>query len=130
LILIANLRTAKKGKPQVMKSSKGAVVSRKKIRSRARPLAGNRIYFPQALRDAIPGPELPGCARCLNLSSIGGDYSDDKLFGQSIRLKFLAEESGKLKGTFEIGVELQLDAARGLVATLRELVGRIEKAGV
>ena len=113
-----------------MKSSKGAVVSPKKVRSRVRPLAGNRIYFPQALRDAIPGPELPGCARCLNLSSINGDYTNDKLFGQSVRLKFLAEESGKLKGAFEIGVELQLDAARGLAATLRELVERLEKAEV
>ncbi len=110
-----------------MKSFKGSVVSRKKLRSRARPLAGNRIYFPQALRDAIPGPDLPGCARCLNLSSINGDYSNDNLFGQRVRLKFLAEESGRLKGAFEIGIELQLDAARGLAATLRELVERLEK---
>jgi hypothetical protein len=90
--------------------------------------ASNTIYFPQSLRDAIPGPELPGCARCLILSSINGGYANDNLFGQHVRLKLLAEESGKLKGAFEIGVVLQLDAARALAATLRELVDQLEKA--
>ncbi len=94
--------------------------------SRTRPRS-NHIYFPQRLRDAIPGPELPGCARCLNLTSIDGDSSNDNLFGRSVRLKFLAEESGKLTGAFEIGVHLQVDAARALARTLLDLAERIEK---
>ena len=110
-----------------MKSPKGAVEPRKKLRPRTKWPGSNRIYFPQTLRDAIPGPELPGCARCLILSSIDGASSNDDIFGRLIRLKFLAEESGKLKGVFEIGVELQLDAARALAATLRELVERLDK---
>jgi len=89
---------------------------------RAGSAQGNHIYFPQRLRDAIPGPELPGCARCLILSSIDGG-----LYGRRIRLKFRAEESGKLKGTFDIGVDLQADAARALAATLLDLAERTEQ---
>lgn len=87
----------------------------------------NYIVFPQALRDAIPGPELPGCARSLILDSIGGNCASDNFFGKRVRLKFLAKESGKLKGTFEIGVDLEPEAARALAATLRDLAERVEK---
>ena len=70
---------------------------------------------------------MPGCARLLILSSIAGACASDRFFGKRVRLKFLAQESGKLKGTFEIGVDLEPDAARGLAATLRELAERVEK---
>jgi hypothetical protein len=103
------------------------LVTRKRVRGQARWPRSNYIYFPQRLRDAIPGPELPGCARCLNLTSIGGESSSDNFFGQTVRLKLMAEESGKLKGAFEIGVHLQVDAARALAQTLLDLVERIEK---
>jgi hypothetical protein len=102
------------------------LVSRKRVRSQARWPRSNYIYFPQRLRDAIPGPELPGCARCLNLTSIDGDSSSDSFFGQTVRLKLLAEESGKLTGAFEIGVHLQVEAARALARTLLDLVERVE----
>lgn len=103
------------------------LVSTKRLRPQARWPRSNHIYFPQRLRDAIPGPELPGCARCLNLTSLDGDCSSDTLFGPRVRLKFLAEESGKLTGTFEIGVDLQVEAARALAATLLDLAERVEK---
>ncbi|MGD0299659.1 MAG: hypothetical protein ABSE86_21420 [Bryobacteraceae bacterium] len=103
------------------------LASRKRVRSQARWPRSNYIYFPQRLRDAIPGPELPGCARCLNLTSIDGESSSDNFFGQTVRLKLLAEESGKLTGAFEIGVHLQVDAARALARTLLDLVERVEK---
>jgi hypothetical protein len=106
------------------------LVSRKRVRPQARWPRSNHIYFPQRLRDAIPGPELPGCARCLNLTSIEAGYSSDTFFGQRVRLKFLAEESGKLTGTFEIGADLQVDAARALAQTLLDLVERIEEDAV
>ena len=98
---------------------------RKLVRKRLR--FSNYISFPQTLRDAIPGPELPGCARLLILSSIDGGCANDRFFGKRVRLKFLAKESGKLKGSFEIGVDLEPDAARGLAATLRGLVELLEK---
>jgi hypothetical protein len=103
------------------------LVSRKRVRPRGRWPRSNHIYFPQRLRDAIPGPELPGCARCLNLTSIAADYSSDNFFCSRVRLKFLAEESGKLTGAFEIGVDLQVEAARALAQTLLDLVERVEK---
>ena len=108
----------------------GKLASRKRVRPQARWPHSNYIYFPQRLRDAIPGPELPGCARCLNLTSIGGESSSDNFFGQTVRLKLLAEESGKLTGAFEIGVHLQVEAARALARTLLDLVERIEKTAV
>ena len=109
-----------------MKSSKKVVATRKRDQSRLR--FTNYVVFPQKLRDAIPGPELPGCARSLILSSINGDCTSDQFFGERIRLKFLAEESGKLQGRFEIGVDLEVEAARALAATLQQLVERLEKS--
>ena len=109
-----------------MKKSKAVVKPRKQVRQR-RLRFSNYISFPQTLRDAIPGPELPGCARLLILSSIDGGCVNDQFFGKRVRLKFLAEESGKLKGSFEIGVDLEPDAARSMAATLRELVDRLEQ---
>ena len=106
----------------------GKLASRKRVRRKVQWARANYIYLPQTLREAIPGPELPGCARCLNLTSINGDAASDRLFGSRVRLKLQAEESGKLKGTFEIGMELQVDAARALAGTLLDLVRRMEKA--
>jgi hypothetical protein len=108
-----------------MKSSKGLAKRRKDVRARTR--FSNYIVFPQELRDAIPGPELPGCARSLILSSIDGAWSSDHFFGKRVRLKFLAKESGKLKGSFEIGIDLEPDAARAMAATLLDLAERVEK---
>jgi hypothetical protein len=122
ILYIVTLKS--KGKP-VRK-----LASRKRLRPQARWPNSNYIYFPQRLRDAIPGPALAGCARCLNLTSVDGDYSSDNLFGRTVRLKFLAEESGKLTGAFEIGVHLQVEAARALAQTLLDLAERIEKAAV
>lgn len=108
-----------------MKSPKGLAKVPKKVRRGIR--FSNYIVFPQTLRDAIPGPELPGCARSLILDSIGGNCASDNFFGKRVRLKFLAKESGKLKGTFEIGVDLEPEAARALAATLRDLAERAER---
>lgn len=108
-----------------MKSRKAVVKQPKQVRTRMR--FTNYISFPQELRGAIPGPELPGCARLLVLSSIDGACGEDYFFGKRVRLKFLAKESGKLKGSFEIGVDLEPEAAQALAATLGELVERVEK---
>jgi len=84
--------------------------------------------FPQALRDAIPGPNLPGCDRSLRLSSVDGTSSQSVLFGgPRVQLNFRVEESGKLTGTFDVKVHLNVEAARGLAVMLQELVARVEE---
>jgi hypothetical protein len=84
----------------------------------------NSVQFPQALRDAIPGPDLPGCDRLLVLSSIDGSRINSPLYGQRVQLKMRVEESGKLTGAFDLNVHLTVEAARALAATLQKLTER------
>jgi len=78
----------------------------------------NAMIFPRELRDAIP--ELHG-ARDLELDSIDGRSSNLVLFGPLVQLKLVVKETGKLKGRFVIGLDIQPDAARELAATLTKL---------
>jgi hypothetical protein len=111
-----------------MRSSKKAAVSVKHPIARRRVLSlPNSMVFPHTLRNAIPGPELPGCGRSLILSSIDGSCSRSA-FGQRVRLSFHVQEAGKLTGEFEVYADLNVDAAKALAATLDELVERVELA--
>lgn len=83
----------------------------------------NKMIFPQALRDAIPGPELPGCDRALVLAAIDGANLDTPA-GPFVRLNFRLEETGKLTGVFDVHADLNLDAARALASTLQQLIDR------
>ena len=76
----------------------------------------NAMTFPRELREAIP--ELHG-ARDLELDSIDGRSLN--LFGPLVRLKLVVKETGKLRGRFVVGMDLQPDAARELAATLTKL---------
>ena len=106
-----------------MKTPRGAVVALKKpARPRVRRQPPNHVHFPQSLRDAIPGPDLPGCDRLLILSSIEGSWSRSILFGPRVQLNLRVEESGKLTGVFDVKVHLNGDAARALAATLEKLI--------
>ncbi len=88
---------------------------------------GNTMNFPQALRDAIP--TLSRCwGRCLNLSSITGRAVNSQLWGPRVRIKFQVEESGKLTGTFDVWMDVDPEAARGLARTLVQLADQAEKA--
>ena len=78
----------------------------------------NAMTFPRELREAIP--ELHG-ARDLELDSIDGRSSNMVFFGPLVQLKLVVRETGKLKGRFVIGMDLQPDAARELAATLNKL---------
>lgn len=78
----------------------------------------NAMTFPRELREAIP--ELHA-ARDLELDSIDGRSSNLVLFGPLVQLKLVVKETGKLKGRFVIGLDLQPDAARELAATLTKL---------
>jgi len=44
-----------------------------------------------------------------------------------VQLNFRVEESGKLTGTFDVKVHLNVEAARGLAVMLQELVARVEE---
>ena len=91
---------------------------------RAMWLSGNCMYFPQALRDAIP--HWVNSARMLNLTNIDGNCSHSQLRGRRIELNFHIEETGKLQGAFNVYADLEIEAARALAATLEELVKRAE----
>ena len=95
-------------------------------RRRLSPL--NTMNFPQALRDAIP--TLARCwGRCLVLSSITGRALNDPLFwGRRVRIKFQVEESGKLTGKFDVWMDVDPEAARGLARTLNQLADEAETA--
>lgn len=88
----------------------------------------NTMNFPQALRDAIP--TLARCwGRSLVLTSITGRALDDPLFwGRRVRVKFQVEESGKLTGKFDVWMDVDPEAARGLARTLNQLADEAEKA--
>jgi hypothetical protein len=88
----------------------------------------NTMNFPQGLRDAIP--TLARCwGRSLVLTSVTGRAVNDPLFlGKRVRVKFQVEESGKLTGRFDVWMDVDPEAARGLARTLNQLADEAEKA--
>ena len=85
----------------------------------------NMMAFPRELRGAIP--DLHG-GRVLELDSINGRSSNTVLFGPLVELKLVVKETGKLSGQFAIRMNLQIDAARELAATLNRLADRAEQS--
>ena len=100
-------------------------LTRPGLPSRRRPLKNrNYIMFPRELRDAIPNlPTYTG--RLLELESIDGSIIDNPLFGQSVSVKMVVTETGKLKGKFEVELGLQPEAARALGETLIQLAKQL-----
>ena len=99
---------------------KGALPSR-------RFTPANTMNFPQALRDAIPA--LPRCwGRSLLLSSITGSAFNTRLWGRRVRVKFQVEETGKLTGKFDVWMDIDPAAARGLARTLNHLADEADAA--
>jgi len=87
----------------------------------------NTMNFPQALRDAIPA--LARCwGRSLLLASITGLALNDPFWGKRVRVKFQVEETGKLNGKFDVWMDIDPEAARGLARTLNQLADEAEKA--
>jgi hypothetical protein len=98
---------------------------RQTVSRRLGPL--NTMNFPRSLRDAIP--TLERCwGRCLELTSITGRASHDPIWGKRVRVKFQVEESGKLTGKFDVWMDIDPEAARGLARTLNQLADAAEKA--
>ena len=92
-----------------------------------RRLNPNRIFFPRALRDAIP--DMPTCiGRDLVLDSMSGRAGNHFWFGPCVQLDLLAKETGKLTGEFPLRVSLSVEAARALADTLTRLAEQAESA--
>ena len=85
----------------------------------------NTMGFPRELRNAIPDLHA---GRILELDSINGQASNTALFGRMVALKLVVKETGKLKARYVVRMDLQIDAARQLAATLTELADRAEQA--
>ena len=110
-----------------MKSSSVQRARRDPALPRWRLMQLNTMNFPQALRDAIP--TLARCwGRSLVLASITGRALNDPLWGKRVRVKFQVEESGKLTGKFDVWMDVDPEAARGLARTLNQLADEAEKA--
>jgi hypothetical protein len=90
----------------------------------ARRLHGrNMMAFPRELREAIPDLHA---GRVLDLDSINGHAAKSPFFGLMVELKLVVKETGKLSGEFVVRMELQIEAARELAATLTRLADAAE----
>jgi len=110
-----------------MKTRKIAPVRKAPAQATKRWVWPNMMSFPQALREAIP--TLERCwGRCLILASITGQAGNSLWLGKRVQVNFQVEESGKLTGKFDIWMDLEPDAARGLAQTLLRLADEADKA--
>ena len=86
----------------------------------------NMMYFPQALRDAIPTFQ-PCLGRSLRLASIEGQCQHSVEFGRRVLIRFLVEETGRQRTEFEVYAEVDVEAARALAESLRLLADQVEQ---
>ena len=78
------------------------------------------------LRDAIP--DLPTyVGRVLQLDSMSVQATNNNQFGPRVHLKLVVKETGKLTGEFTVRVDLEVESARALAATLTQLAELAEK---
>lgn len=78
--------------------------------TRTRP---NWVTFPRELREAIPEFE-PCLGRVLQLENADVGATDSEWIGRRVAVKLTVCETGKLNGTFDVVVSLNIDAARAL----------------
>ena len=109
---------------QMDSDDRSLTVPKQQPRRRPAWLAGNYMYFPTGLRDAIP--EWENSARMLTITNIDGSCSHPQIRGRRIELNFHVEETGQLHGVFNVYADMEIEAARALAATLDELVKRAE----
>ena len=75
--------------------------------------AANWVSFPRALRDAIPDFE-PCMGRVLQLEHADVAATDTEWIGRRVAVKLTVCETGKLDGSFDVVVSLNIDAAKAL----------------
>lgn len=86
----------------------------------------NWVTFPQALRDAIPAFE-PCAGRVLQLENADVAPSDNEWIGRRVSLRLQVCETGKLSGSFDVVVSLNIDAARTLGDLLHAAADKASK---
>ncbi len=101
----------------------GSELTQKKLPTPRRLARRNYMSFPRELREAIPDLYT---GRVLELESVNGQASNHPLFGPRVSLKLVVKETGKLAGEFVVRLDLQVDAARKLAATLSQLADQSE----
>jgi hypothetical protein len=102
------------------------VVRKRKKVPAARVRRRNYMTFPRELREAIP--DLPTyVGRALELASTDGSASNTMLFGACVHLDLGIQETGKLKGRYTVRMDLELEAARAMAASLLQLAERAER---
>ena len=83
----------------------------------------NWITFPRELREAIPDFE-PCAGRVLQLESADVSATDTVWTGHRVSVKLTVCETGKLTGSFDIGISLDPHAALSLADLLRNAAQR------
>jgi hypothetical protein len=56
--------------------------------------------------------------------------TNSHLFGPRVHLNLVVKETGKLSGEFTVRVDLEVESARALAATLTQLADQAEKLDV
>jgi hypothetical protein len=83
----------------------------------------NWITFPRELRDAIPDFK-PSLGRVLQLECADVAATDTVWTGHRVAVKLTVCETGKLMGSFDIGISLDPHAALSLADLLRNAAER------
>jgi hypothetical protein len=84
----------------------------------------NTVSFPRALRDAIPDHQ-PSAGRVLKLESVAAQAANTIEWGRRVQIKLQVCETGKLKGVFDVLVDIEVDAAKALAETI---LGAVEQS--
>jgi hypothetical protein len=90
-----------------------------------RPRA-NWVTFPRALRDAIPEFE-PCLGRVLQLENANVAATDSEWIGRRVSIKLTVCETGKLEGSFDVQVSLNIEAAKALADLLHAAAAKASK---
>jgi hypothetical protein len=86
----------------------------------------NWVTFPRELRDAIPEFE-PCLGRVLQLERADIGPTDSEWTGRGVSIRLTVCETGKLSGSFDVQVSLNIDAARALGDLLHSAADRASK---
>jgi hypothetical protein len=90
-----------------------------------RPRA-NWVTFPRQLRDAIPEFE-PCLGRVLQLENADVAATDSEWLGRRVSVKLTVCETGKLSGSFDVQVSLNIEAAKALAELLHAAAEKAAK---
>lgn len=86
----------------------------------------NNVTFPRELRDAIPDHE-PSAGRCLKLDSVDAQGAHTVEWGRRVQVKLHVCETGKLNGSFDVWVDMEIEAAKALAKLIETAADQAEK---